>query len=89
MNYLVVAGFAFAGGIVSAVLGYLDSTEPFNRRKFAKSVVASLVAGLVFAVAYAYQDGIGVKDYMLAILGGAGVDVLANRGLATIKTLGG
>ncbi len=87
MNYLLVALCAFGGGILSALLGWADSIEPFDARKFAKSVGFALLAGLGFAVSYAYQDTIGVKDYFLAILGGAGWDVLTNRVKGTLDRL--
>jgi len=76
---IIVALSAFGGGILSALLGWLDSSEKFVVRKFVKSIVASVVAGLIFAVSYTYGDAVGIKDIFLAVLGGAGVDVLANR----------
>ena len=39
--YLVVA--AFIGGIVAALLGWLDSGETFAARKFSSSVLRALV----------------------------------------------
>jgi len=75
--YLSLA--ALLGGLVSALLGWLESTEPFNARKFGGSVIRSLLAGAVFAVGYELADEINVPDLFYAFLGGAGVDVLGNR----------
>jgi len=77
---LLVATAAFGGGLLSAVLGWVDSSEPFNLRKFAKSLLAALFGALVFSTTYTFTGGeIGLKDVFLAVLGGAGIDALANR----------
>ncbi len=91
MNYLTVAFAAFGGGILMAFLGWLDSKdadgkpEPFNARKYGKSVGFAFLSALGFAVAYAYTDGVGIKDVLLAILGGAGVDGVSNRIMGAIS----
>jgi len=76
---LYIALLACAGGIVSALLGWLDSGEAFVPRKFMASVVRALVAGVVFAVGYSFANGISILDLFVAFLGGAGIDVLGNR----------
>ena len=76
---IIVAVAAFCGGIISALLGWLESNEKFMVRKFARSVVASVVAGIIFAVSFNYGDTVGIREIFLAVLGGAGVDVLSNR----------
>lgn len=90
MNIIHIAVAAFAGGIVSSLLGWFDSQEPFVIRKFAASLVRALVAGIGFAAAYQYTNGqytngLSPIDILLAFLGGAGVDVLGNRISGTIK----
>lgn len=88
VNLVWIALSAFGGGILSGVFGWLDSHEAFVASKFMRTVGAALIAAIVFAVAYQFSDGIDVRDVFLAILGGAGVDVLANRALgATISAL--
>jgi len=76
---LFIALLACTGGIVSALLGWLDSGEPFAPRKFMASVVRALIAGILFAVGYTLVDGISILDLFAAFLGGAGIDVLGNR----------
>jgi len=76
---LFIALLACAGGITSALLGWLNSGEAFVTRKFMASVVRALVAGVVFAVGYSFTDGISILDLFAAFLSGAGVDVLGNR----------
>ena len=82
---IIVALAAFGGGLLSALLGWLDSKEPFDGRKFAKSAGFAVFSAIGFAVAYEFSDGVTVKDIGLAVLGGAGVDSLANRAIGTMR----
>ncbi len=86
---LIVAAAAFAGGILSAGMGWLDSKEPFDARKFGKSIIASLIAGLVFAVKEYVSSGDLTVDILVAVISGAGVDALSNRGIGMVKALSG
>ncbi len=91
IHLVIVALAAAIGGILAAYLGYLDSGEPFNKRKFGKSVVAAVLASVGFAIGYSFADGIGVKDVFLAILAGAGWDSITNRvlGAFAVRKPGG
>ena len=82
MIYVALA--AFSGGVLSALLGWLDSQEDFAPRKFARSMVAALLSGIGFALAYQGGETVGIRDILLAILGGSGVDVLSNRALGAL-----
>jgi hypothetical protein len=79
MERLIIALVALLGGMVAALVGWLDSKEPFDERKFGGSAVRSLIAGIIFAVGYQLSDGVNTLDLFYAFLGGAGVDVLGNR----------
>ncbi len=79
MDKLYIALAALLGGLVAALLGWLESSEPFNYRKFCGSAIRSLVAGAIFAAGYALSGTIGILDLLYAFLGGAGVDVIGNR----------
>ena len=83
---LLVALLACAGGVVSALLGWLNSGEAFVPRKFIASVIRALIAGVAFAVGYSFADGISILDLFAAFLGGAGIDVLGNRIAGSIIT---
>jgi hypothetical protein len=78
-NLIYIAFAALAGGIAVALLGWLDSHEPFNPRKFGGSAVRAFVAGIVFATSYHAVPIINTLDIFFAFLGGAGIDVLGNR----------
>ena len=79
MNTLYIALAALLGGIVAALLGWLESGEPFNLRKFGGSLIRSLIAAAIFAAGYQLSGSIGIIDLFYAFLGGAGVDVIGNR----------
>ncbi len=79
MNTLYIALAALLGGVAAALLGWLESGEPFNPRKFGGSVIRSLIAGAIFAAGYQVSGGVGIIDLLYAFLGGAGVDVIGNR----------
>ena len=85
MNIIWIGALAFVGGTTSAVLGWLDSKEPFEVRKFTASIIRALVAGVVFAVGYSFTNGLSPIDLGIAFCGGAGVDVLGNRISGAIK----
>ena len=81
MNVLIISGTAFLGAIVSALLGWLDSGEPFDGRKFGASITFGLITAVGFAVVYSYTAKIEALDIAKAFIGGAGVDVLTNRAI--------
>jgi len=87
LSIVLIALVAFAGGLAAAVLGWVDSAEPFNRRKFARSVVAALIAGVGFGVGYSLVGNVTGRDVLLAFLSGAGIDVVSNRGIGAVKAL--
>jgi hypothetical protein len=79
MDRFYIAMAALLGGLVAALLGWLESNEPFNPRKFGGSAIRALIAGILFAVGYQLLGTLGLLDLFYAFLGGAGVDVLGNR----------
>ncbi len=79
MDRIYIALAALLGSLVTAVLGWLESGETFNGRKFGGSAIRGLIAGVIFTVGYEISNGFSVLDLLYAFLGGAGVDVLGNR----------
>ena len=76
---IYIALAALLGGLISALLGWLESEEAFDTRKFGGSVIRALLAAAVFAVGYELTNSAKILDLLYAFLGGAGVDVLGNR----------
>ncbi len=79
MDRLYIALAALCGGLVAALVGWLESNEPFDRRKFGGSAIRALIAAAVFAAGYELSSPLVILDLFFAFLGGAGVDVLGNR----------
>jgi hypothetical protein len=80
MDRVYVALAALAGGLFSALMGWLESNEPFDARKFGGSAIRSLIAAVIFAAGYQLSHTtVTVLDLFYAFLGGAGVDAIGNR----------
>lgn len=75
--YILLA--ALLGGIVVALLGWCESSAPFEPRKFGGSAIRAAIAAVIFAVGYHLSSPVGILDLFYAFLGGAGVDALGNR----------
>ena len=85
MDLMGIAFFAIVGGLTAALLGYLESKKAFNPKKFGASCLRAVIAGVVFAVGYHFSNGITALDLLWAFLGGAGVDVVGNRFMGTVR----
>lgn len=79
VNLIVIALVAFLGGITTALLGWSESSTPWNWKKFSSSVIRSLVGGVAISAAMNYSGATAPIIYMLAFLSGAGVEVGGNR----------
>ena len=79
MERVYIAVAALIGGLVAAFLGWVESKEAFDIRKFGGSAIRALIAGLVLATAYDVSRSLGMLDLFYAFLSGAGVDVIGNR----------
>jgi len=79
IQIVTLSALSVLGAIVSATLGWLESGEPFDGRKYASSVLRAIVAGLVSALGFSTVTSVEPWDYIIAFLGGAGVDVIGKR----------
>ena len=78
---LLLALAAVLGALFSATLGWLDSGEPFNGRKFTSSILRAIIAGIITAGGFITTGAevVLIWDYFVAFLAGAGIDVFGNR----------
>lgn len=67
------------GAIVVAILGWIDSGEPFNPRKFGASMIRAVFAGFISALIFQGTTDATTFTYLCAFLIGAGVDVTGHR----------
>ena len=85
LELLAVAIITVIGALVSAGLGWLDSGESFDARKFSSSIIRAIIAGLTVFMGFTFDPStITVFDYIMAFLAGAGVDVLGHRAALSI-----
>ena len=78
------------GAILAAVLGWAESGEDFDPRKFLSSVGRAVLAGLLSALFFqdiAPQD-VTIWICIAAFLMGAGVDVIGHRAVRAYRTFG-
>ena len=73
---IIMLLIALFGGIASGVLGWLESDEPFNPRKFAGTIMRSLFSAGVAFLAFADIVNPNVFTYVMVFLAGAGIDYL-------------
>lgn len=77
MLFLIVLT-ALSGALAAGVLGWLKTGEKFEWEKFTQTIISSLFAAVVFALSYS-STIIHGPDFLLAFLGGAGIDVVGRR----------
>mgnify|MGYP001573477225 FL=1 len=75
---LALAFSAAFGSLISGIVGWLDSNEPFQVRKFLQSVIAAIFSGAGAALLLQNTDT-SSTNIILAFLSGAGVDNFSNR----------
>lgn len=81
MNVLIVGAASFLGAMAVALLGWLqqDPAVPFEVRKFAGSIIRGLVAAVGIAAVFNYAGATPPIMYLIAFLGGAGIDAGGSR----------
>lgn len=78
-DYIIVIFASFIGSLGSGFFGYFQSKEPFNFHKFAPSIWSAILSAMLFAAYYQKTTDIGTLNFIIAFLGGAGVDSLTKR----------
>ena len=87
MEALIIAGCCLAGSVISGIIGWAKSGEPFVPRKFFVTVASGIGAAIGFALLYNYSSaGLTVFDILAAIAAGLGIDVGVNRISGAIAT---
>jgi len=76
---------AFLGAIVASLMGWAESQDPFDPRKFASSLIRAIIAGVGIAAAFNYVEPVTPVSYLLAFLSGAGVDAGGHRIASAIR----
>lgn len=86
---IILILLSVAGGLFTAILGWLESGEDFDPRKFASSVARAILAGLLSAMVFQDLDPSTVTmwTYIIAFLMGAGIDVVGHRAAGTVRSI--
>lgn len=71
--FIMVA--ALLGGVLNAYLGWSDSGEPFNARKFSATIIRAAIGAIASALGFQGIVDITFWIYIAAFLSGSGVDV--------------
>lgn len=82
--FLVLVAISGAlGALTSGVLGWLDSNESFNGRKFASTAVTALISGIALATAFIIEPDMTLFQQVLSLFlvfgSGLGLDAGRNR----------
>jgi len=86
MNIIIVVICAIIGSLAAAAIGWLDSGEPFDLRRFAKSFITAVIAGVVFASTFDYTKVLPLPMLIiLAFLGGVGVDYMSKKAAGVLS----
>lgn len=78
MDRVVIAVAAFVGALLAGLLAWLESGEPWDWRKYGATAIRAVFSGLLFAIQHPPYGNM-VLAVLYAILGGAGVQVIANH----------
>ena len=77
------------GAVTTSGLGWLDSGDAFDARRFVPGLIRGIIAAVIVFIA-SYQGFVGeinLFTYLAAFLAGGGFDVVVNR-LAGISGIG-
>lgn len=77
--HIILILLTVVGAISVAILGWIESGENFDNRKFAASVVRAILGGLISALIFQGTKDPNIWTYVSAILVGAGIDVSGHR----------
>lgn len=72
MTYVLIGGSAFLGGVLFALLGWLESSEAFNKRKFGASALRSFIGAIGVMFLFDYMNTKPPMSYLLAFIAGLG-----------------
>lgn len=86
---MILILITIGGAIFAAVLGWGESGEPFDARKFGCSVGRAMIAGAASAMIFQEIETITSWTYLAAALIGAGVDVVGHRASGVIHRMRG
>ena len=77
---IIVAGL---GGALSAFIGWMDSDEVFDARKFSSGIIRGAIAGALLAISIEVE--ITTRTLILLFFSALGLDNVINRVVKSLK----
>ena len=78
-SQIILIAITVIGALAVAILGWVESGEPFNLRKFGASMGRAFIGGLLAALIFEGTVNPTIWTYVSAFLIGAGLDVTGHR----------
>lgn len=83
---LILSGFV--GTLIAIALGWSESQEPFDAKKFISSLMRGTLGIVIYIIgAYAMLPQITIWDYLAVALFAAGFDAVIKRGQGAIAVI--
>lgn len=80
MDPLIIAICWLAGSAIIGIIGWMNSSDAWNTRKFMSTILGGVSGAIVFGLAYQYTGAsLTVLDYLTAIAAGMGVGAAVPR----------
>jgi len=84
---IILIALTVAGAISVAILGWVESGESFDKRKFAGSIIRAIIGGFASALIFQGTENPTTWIYVSAFLIGAGIDVSGHRLIGAINQI--
>lgn len=76
LHAIWIALSAFSGAILLSLLGWSNSSEKFNLKKFTGSLITAVFAAAVVAATFDYSKSVNAVAIFTAVSTGAGADAV-------------
>jgi branched-subunit amino acid ABC-type transport system permease component len=77
---------AFLGSLVSGLLGYAVSPDPWDWKLFLATAIRGLMAAAVLAVSYPVRRPLSALDLLSALILGGGFDAILHKGAKILNS---
>ena len=79
IQLITLIALAVLGGVASAILGWMDSGDPFDSRKFGATILRAIIGAAIAAMTFQGIESVDIFIYLSAFITGAGTDVIGKR----------
>lgn len=80
MDALIIAGGWFIGSVIVALLGWMQSGQPFIARTFCSTILSGIGGAILFGLAYNhFNNALTIYDILAAVAAGMGIGAGVSR----------